>query len=108
MKLGQSVLFAHQEETLSVKSLLFSDLLLRDSIGLLGYEHLTTIGYLTTPSIYRVSCEIWATFGCLLINSFDVSWHFELVKDKLPFNLRLDLSDDSSDLEALVRDFLQW
>lgn len=89
MKFGQAVLFAHQEETLSVKSLLFSDLLLCDSVGLFGYEHLTTI-------------------GSLLIDSFNVSWHFELVKDKLPLNLRLDLSNDSSDLEALVRDLLQW
>ena len=95
MKFSQSVLFAHEEETLALEPLLRSDLLLGDRLGLL----------------YSTSCLVVGAFAvllsCLSIDGLDVSWHLEFVKDQLSFNLRFDLTDDTSDFKALMGHFLQ-
>ena len=75
--------------------MLRSDLLLGDRLGLL----------------HSTSCLVVGAFAvllsCLSIDGLDVSWHLEFVKDQLSFNLRFDLTDDTSDFKALMSHFLQ-
>ena len=85
VKLRQPVLLAHEEQTLALKALLGSYLLLCEGLRLLSS---ILIGALES--------------GDLRINGLDISRHLELIENELLVKLRLDLTDDAGDLKALV------
>ena len=85
VKLRQPVLLAHKEQTLALKALLGSNLLLCEGLRLLS-------------SILISALES----GDLRINGLDISRHFKLIENELLVKLRLDLTDDAGDLKALV------
>ena len=89
MQLCKTVLLTHEEQTLTLKSLLRSHLLLSDCLSF--------------------PCSISAALRLLSglrIQRLQIPRHLKLIKDQLPIDLWPDLADNPRNLEPLMRHFL--